>query len=117
PAVFAAGQTTITWTATDLSGNTSAATQIVTVNYQKSKFGAVTVYAGSDGNNNRVDFQAQLYVNGVLAGTGELLNQSISGNGLGNCKQFIIPLSSDSVTYKPSDLLQLKISARRANNG
>ncbi|MBO9154990.1 Ig-like domain-containing protein [Chitinophaga sp. GCM10012297] len=115
PAVFPVGETTVTWTATDLSGNISTATQLVTVNYLKSKFGAVTLYAGSDGNN-LIDLKAQLYVNGTLAGTGELLQQNISGNGLGNCNRFIIPIDSDSVTYTPSDVLQLKIYARRAGN-
>lgn len=115
PDVFPVGATTITWTATDLSGNTSTATQLVDVNYLKSKFGAVTVYAGSDGNH-LVDLKAQLFVNGTLAGTGELLQQNISGNGLGNCQQFIIPLGGDSVTYTPADLLQIKVSARRAGN-
>ncbi len=116
PAVFPVGQTTVTWTATDLSGNTANATQIVTVNYPRSKFGAVTVYAGSHGDH-LIDLKAQVYVNGALAGSGELLQQNISGDGLGNCHQFIIPLSGDSVAYQPSDLLQLKISARRAGSG
>ncbi|MGN6510955.1 MAG: Ig-like domain-containing protein [Chitinophaga sp.] len=116
PAVFPIGQTAVTWTATDLSGNTATATQIVTVNHPRSKFGAVTVYAGSHGDH-LIDLKAELYVNGVWAGTGELLQQSISGNGLGNCKQFIIPLGSDSVTYTPTDLLQLKVSARSAGSG
>lgn len=112
PAVFPVGNTIVTWTATDLSGNVSTATQVITVEYLKSAFDAVTVYAGSDFNNRQIDLQAQLYLNGALIGTGELLNQSISGPGLGNCKQFIIPITGDSVTYTPADVLQLKVSAR-----
>ncbi|AWO00825.1 hypothetical protein DLD77_03500 [Chitinophaga alhagiae] len=118
PASFPLGVTTVTWTATDRSGNTATALQTVTVQHPKSTFGPLTIFAGTaNGNNNtrRIDLMAQLYLNGTLVGSGTLLDQPISGNGLGNCKKFLLPLNADSITYTPADLLQLKILVRRAS--
>lgn len=115
PAVFSAGNTIVTYTATDLSGNTATATQLITVKYPQSKFGAVTVFVGaSNGNDRRIDLQAQLFRNGQLVATGNLLNQPMTGNGLPVARAFNIPLNSDSIPYTPGDRLDLKILARKA---
>ncbi|WP_343701241.1 M60 family metallopeptidase [Chitinophaga sp.] len=117
PALFPLGLTTVTWTATDRSGNTATATQAITVQHPKSTFGPLTIFAGTaNGNDNtrRVDFMARLYLNGALVSTGTLLNQPISGNGLGNCQKFLLPLNADSITYTAADVLQLKILVRCA---
>jgi hypothetical protein len=118
PAVFQAGTTVVTWTATDYSGNSTTATQTVTVDYQKSIFNSVTIFAGTANNaqnGRRADLRAELFLNGTLIGSGTLLNQQLFGNSLQNSQAFRIPLNGDSVIYTPDDILQLRLSARRAS--
>ncbi|WP_276500655.1 CBM96 family carbohydrate-binding protein [Terrimonas pollutisoli] len=116
PSFFPVGTTTVTWTVTDIHGNTNTATQTVTVQYRPSSFGPVTVFMGvtnSDNNGRRIDLLAELYLNGSLIGSGELLYQQVSGNALNNSKKFLVPMNVSNVIYTPNDVLQLKLFVRR----
>lgn len=116
PASFPIGNTTVTWTATDRSGNSATATQAVMVEYLKSSFGAITIFAGTTNNSShgrQVDIQAQVYLNGALVGTGTLTDQTISGKDLGSSRKIVIPVSADSIVYTPADVLEVKLLARR----
>lgn len=116
PASFPIGNTIVTWTATDRSGNSATATQAVNVEYLKSAFGAVTIFAGTTNNSShgrQVDIQAQLYLNGALVGSGTLLDQTISGKDLSSSRKIVIPIQADSLVYTPADVLEVKLLARR----
>lgn len=116
PASFPVGNTIVTWTATDRSGYSASATQTVTVEYLKSAFGAVTIFAGTTNNSShgrQVDLQAQLYLNGSLIGSGTLSDQTISGKELHSSRKIVIPVNTDSVVYTPGDVLELKLLGRR----
>lgn len=121
PASFPIGTTSVIWTATDRSGNIATATQAVTVEYLKSSFGAVTIFAGTTNNSShgrQVDLLAELYLNGSLVGSGTLTDQTITGKDFGSSRKIVIPLNTDSVVYTPADMLELKLLARRhAPNG
>lgn len=105
------------WTATDRAGNQNIAVQNVTVQYQKSVFNTVSLFAGTTNNGvngRRADLRAELILNGTSVASGTLLNQQLNGNSLSSSQLFRIPLSGSPVVYTPADLLQLKVSARRA---
>ncbi|RAJ80035.1 putative secreted protein (Por secretion system target) [Chitinophaga dinghuensis] len=117
PAAFPAGTTLVTWSVTDSAGNTAVAQQAVIVSLRKSKFGPVTIYAGTTNNSSigrRADLRAELFLNGQLVGSGNLPDQLLQGNSLQSATRFTIPLLSDSIAYTPEDQLQLRISARKS---
>ncbi|MDF2192737.1 M60 family metallopeptidase [Paraflavitalea sp. CAU 1676] len=117
PGVFSPGTTTVTWTATDFSGNTATATQLITVRIPQSKFSGVTVSASAaHAPDRKVDLQAQLFRNGELVASGALLSQSFAGSGLPVARELTIPLTGDSVAYTPGDEIVLKVLARKAGN-
>ncbi|MCD0468795.1 polysaccharide lyase family 8 super-sandwich domain-containing protein [Flavobacterium sp. JAS] len=98
----------------------SAVDQTMTVQYRTSSFGDITLFVGvtnSDNNGRKIDLLAELYLNGSLIGSGTLLAQQVSGNTMNNSTKFLVPLNVSNVVYTPNDLLQLKISVRRAGSG
>jgi hypothetical protein len=106
-----------TWMAADSAGNSTNAIQQLNVQYQQSVFNTVSIFAGTTNNaahGRSADLRAELLLNGVPVASGTLLNQQLYGNSLSSSQLFRIPLNGNGVVYTPGDLLQLKISARRA---
>jgi hypothetical protein len=98
-------------TATDQMGETRVgACDIGAVEYPRRAKVWIGV-GGGGGINLRVDLKAEMYVDGALAGQGQLTNQATGGVGFNNAILYTIPLP---VVDVPSGLLlELKISARR----
>ena len=69
----------------------------------------------SDNNGRHIDLKVEVYKNGVLVGTGEVLNVQVSGNALANSAEFNIALAlvGSGVSFVSGDHLQCAVFVRR----
>jgi len=119
--LFPIGTTTVTCTATDAAGNTSACSFTVTVTGQDlSALGPAQVWIGlknSDDVGTKFDLLAEVFKNGSLIGSGELDSVPGGSSGFNNAvsRTVNLALPADAV-FAPGDTLSFRLSVRIAVN-
>jgi DNA/RNA endonuclease G (NUC1) len=109
-------------TAADAIGNGSSATATYTVKRMLTSVGPTKAWIGlknSDDVGLRVDVRAQVFVNGEIAATGELLNASSGSSGFNNAilQSIAMSLTGGAVEVPRFAVLSLRIEARRTCAG
>ncbi len=115
------GTTSITWTASDSSHNTSSCQQLINVAApQLTSLGPARVWIGlknSDDVGTRFDLLAEVFKNGVLVGSGQLNGVAAGGSGFNNAILDTITLAqSQSAGFCAGENLSLRLSVRIASN-
>ena len=112
------GAKTFVVNASDAAGNTSSATVTYTVKRMLSAVGPVKAWIGlknGDDAGLHVDLRAEVLVNGVVAGAGDLLNVAAGGSGFNNAilQSIALSLAAGPVEVAPSAVVSLRLAARR----
>ena len=117
-----AGTRTFVVTTADASGNSSTATVSYDVKRMLTSVGPAKAWLGlqngSDGGL-RVDVQAHLFVNGIVAATGEIVNVSAGGPSFNNAilQSIAMSLSNGPVDVPRFAMVSYRIEARRTCSG
>jgi hypothetical protein len=116
------GTKTFVVNAADALGHSSSATVTYTVRRMLTAVGPARAWIGLKNSNDvglRVDVRAQVLLNGVVVGTGELLNVPAGGSGFNNAILQSIPMSlpAGPVEVSRFAVLSLRVAARRTCSG
>ncbi len=119
PAVFPLGDTTVTWTATDASGNAGTATQTVTVEDTTAPEIGLTTQRTTlwEPNHKMVDVGLQLGVTDVCDAAPQVALTVTQDEALGECKHHLTQSDAELVRNQLGQVTGLRLRAERDGHG